>query len=240
MSYPGAAEAAESRALLSQALEALQEDPNVPEDVMNVASNIAAAVGALFEAERASSEVDGKASIKHAMGSLSQTLALLQEVSGTHKGITTATESLAKVMSKLYPLASAPSIRPSMQPSVAPGEPAEPPARKSAPGEREQLEANVGATTESNFFVGFSGDISEGGVFVATYLTLPLQAKVDVLVTLPGGFESRIPGTVRFVRDPMDMDSEPGIGVGFDRLEAQARELILRFIRKRPPLFFDT
>lgn len=237
MSYPGAAEAAESRALLSKALEALQEDPDIPEDVMNVASNIAAAVGALFEAERASSAVDGKASIKHAMGSLSQTLALLQDVSGGHKGIGTATETLAKVMSKLYPLASAPSLMPSQRASAAP-QPA-PEARVSVPGERQQLEANVGATTESNFFVGFSGDISEGGVFVATYLTLPLQAKVEVLVTLPGGFESRIPGTVRFVRDPMDMDSEPGIGVGFDRLDKQPRELILRFIRKRPPLFFD-
>jgi uncharacterized protein (TIGR02266 family) len=97
----------------------------------------------------------------------------------------------------------------------------------------------VGATTESNFFVGFSGDISEGGVFVATYLTLDVGAKVEVLVTLPGGFEKKIPGTVRFVRDPMDMDSEPGIGVRFDRLDEEARELILRFIRKRPPLFYD-
>jgi len=233
MTYPGAAAAAESRELLGTALEALQADPNVPEDVMNVASNIAAAVGALFEAERASSEVDGKASIKHAMGSLSQTMALLQDVGANHSGVTVATEKLAEVMGKLYPLASVPSVRPSARPSM-------PPERVSVPGSREQLEANVGATTESNFFVGFSGEISEGGVFVATYLTLPLEAKVDVLVTLPGGYESRIPGTVRFVRDPMDMDSEPGIGVAFDRLGAEARELILRFIRKRPPLFFDT
>ncbi|MDD9944362.1 MAG: PilZ domain-containing protein [Myxococcales bacterium] len=231
MPYPGAAAAAQSRELLGTALEALQKDPEVPEDVMTVASNIASAVGALFEAERASSEVDGKASIKHAMGSLSQTMALLQDVGTDHSGVSVATEKLAEVMGKLYPLASAPSVRPS-RPSEAP--------RTSIPGTREQLEANVGATTESNFFVGFSGDISEGGVFVATYLTLPLDAKVDVLVTLPGGYESRIPGTVRFVRDPMDMDSEPGIGVAFDRLEAEARDLILRFIRKRPPLFFDT
>jgi hypothetical protein len=44
---------------------------------------------------------------------------------------------------------------------------------------------------------------------------------------------------VLFVRDPMDMDSEPGIGARFDGLSQQSRELILRFIRKRPPLFFD-
>ena len=233
MTYPGAAEAAQSRELLSKALEALQSEPNLPEDVMNVTSNIAAAVGALFEAEKASSEVDGKASIRHAMGSLSQTMALLQDVSGRHKGVSVATEKLAEVMGKLYPLATTPSVRPSAPPSSSH------PPRPSIPGSRESLEANVGATTESNFFVGFSGDISEGGVFVATYLTLPLDTKVEVLVTLPGGFESKIPGTVRFVRDPMDMDSEPGIGVGFDRLGQEARELILRFIRKRPPLFFD-
>ena len=87
--------------------------------------------------------------------------------------------------------------------------------------------------------MGFSGDIGEGGVFVATYLSLAVGARVEVLVTLPGGFEKLLPGTVRFVRDPMDMESEPGIGVRFDRLDDEARELILRFIRKRPPLFYD-
>jgi uncharacterized protein (TIGR02266 family) len=107
------------------------------------------------------------------------------------------------------------------------------------PGPRERLEANVGATTESNFYVGFSGDISDGGVFVATYVTLAIGAAVDVLVTLPGGFESTIAGTVRFVRDPMDMESEPGVGVRFHKLTAEQRELILRFIRKRPPVFYD-
>jgi uncharacterized protein (TIGR02266 family) len=249
MSYQGAATVAESRELLGGALEELQKDPNLPDDVMNVAQNIAQAVGALFEAERASSDVDGKASVKHAMGSLSQTMALLQDVDGNHAGIDAATATLANVMSKLYPLAQQPSLRPGTSPGTqqaaqsipaAASVPAE--ARRAPsvpPDEREQLEANVGATTESNFFVGFSGDIGDGGVFVATYLTLPLGTRCSVLVTLPGGFEKTIPGTVRFVRDPMDMESEPGIGVKFDELDKEARELILRFIRKRPPLFFD-
>lgn len=232
MTYPGAAAAAESRVLLGSALEALQQDPKIPQDVMQVAENIASAVGALFEAEQASSDVDGKSSVKHAMGSLSQTMALLQDVKASQPGVATATHSIAEALSKLYPLASAPSLRPQAQQSDLP-------VRASEPGAREQLEANVGATTESNFFVGFSGDISEGGVFVATYLTLELGAKVDVLVTLPGGYAQNIPGSVRFVRDPMDMDSEPGIGVSFDSLGSEARELILRFVRKRPPLFFD-
>jgi hypothetical protein len=39
----------------------------------------------------------------------------------------------------------------------------------------------------------------------------------------------------------MDMTSgaEPGMGIAFDGLEKDSRELILRFIRKRPPMFYD-
>jgi uncharacterized protein (TIGR02266 family) len=253
MTYAGAAVAAESRALLGAALEALQQDPNIPAEVLSVAENIAKAIGALFEAERASSDLDGKSSVKHAMGSLSQTMALLQDVKSDHDGIAIATKSLAQVMSKLFPLAQQPTMRPSAPSYVPSGTPvgappaprvpadAHPaPARVSiAHGPREKLEANVGATTESNFFVGFSGEISEGGVFIATYATLAIGALAEVLVTLPGGYNSTIPGIVRFVRDPMDMDSEPGVGVRFERLTDEQRELILRFIRKRAPMFYD-
>jgi uncharacterized protein (TIGR02266 family) len=265
MTYSGATQAAESRALLGTALEALQKDPKVPKDVLAVAENLAGAVGALFEAEKASSDVDGKSSVKHAMGSLSQTMALLQDVKSDHEGILIATKALAQVMSKLYPLATVPTIRPSAPaphiitptqvanaPTVAAAPAAAParivtapkvaavaPTRPAKTGPREKLEANVGATTESNFFVGFSGEISEGGVFIATYATFPVGTLVEMLVTLPGGYASTILGSVRFVRDPMDMDSEPGIGVKFDSLTAEQRELVLRFIRKRPPLFYD-
>jgi uncharacterized protein (TIGR02266 family) len=262
MVYAGAAQAAESRKLLGSALEALQKDPNIPKDVLAIAENIAGAVGALFEAEKATSDLDGKASVKHAMGSLSQTMALLQDVKISHAGITEATNALAQVMSKLYPLAQVPTMRPSnpaIAKTVATSGPAaaaptsakaaaalgsvRPAAAKPAKavdrGPREKLEANVGATTESNFFVGFSGEISEGGVFIATYTTLSVGAAVEVLVTLPGNYQFTVPGEVRFVRDPMDMDSEPGIGVGFESLPNEHRELILRFVRKRPPIFFD-
>ena len=270
MTYAGAAQAAESRKLLGSALEALQKDPNVPKDVLVIAENIAGAVGALFEAEKATSDLDGKASVKHAMGSLSQTMALLQDVKINHDGITAATQALAQVMSKLYPLAQVPTVRPgavsvgalgtaktvaiapgTLPNAAAPAAAAAPTPAKEAPkaapaaakpvasGPREKLEANVGATTESNFFVGFSGEIAEGGVFIATYATFPLGALVEVLVTLPGNYQFTVPGVVRFVRDPMDMDSEPGIGVRFESLPHEPRELILRFVRKRPPLFYD-
>ena len=278
MTYSGAATASSSREQLGKALEALQQDPNIPDDVMAVAQNIAQAVGALFEAEKASSEPDGKSSVKAALGNLSQTLALLQDVKSEHAGVGVATEAIAQTMSKLYPLTTVPSrMAPPItdadktleDPKVpkAAGVPAEaqsfsqPPQQQPAPepvdhqrmsmpkvapkpsGAREKIEANIGATTESNFFVGFSGEISQGGVFLATYEVLAKDTSVNVLVTLPGNFEFRVDGWVRFVRDPFDLNSddgaEPGMGVQFENLPQDARELVLRFIRKRPPMFFD-
>lgn len=342
MSYSAQAQAKEARERLGKALAALQEDPNIPPDVMAVASNIAQAVGALFEAERASTEPDGKASVRSALGSLSQTLALLQDVRSQHRGIEVATEVIAKSMSTLYPLTTVPSKAPSRGPNptmmaggmqpVAPRAPRAPemfdhppaappapqiytppppppaapypapaapnpfaapqaqpvayaqtaplpqhpvpapvqppvPARpSSAPppplaqarshsrpppapapdyrghaAPREHVEVNIGATTESNFYVGFSGEVSEGGVFLSTYEVLDQGTRVHMLVTLPGGFEFQQDGYVRFVRDPMDFSaaSEPGIGVQFEGLSPQNRDLVLRFVRKRPPMFYD-
>ncbi len=276
MTYSGATKAREARESLGQALEALQQDANIPPDVMAVAQNIAQSVGALFEAERASSEPDGKASVKAALGSLSQTLALLQDVRSGHGGVTTATEVLAKTMSLLFPLTTVPSRMPPAHEAAVPhippaaavpqasdlgsiGQttvshaPGRPSPAASTPqggsirvappvtGPRVKIEANIGATTESNFYVGFSGEVSNGGVFLATYEVLKLGTHVRALVTLPGNFEFEVDGWVRFVRDPMDLNTEadPGMGIQFEQLSADARELVLRFIRKRAPLFFD-
>ena len=78
-------------------------------------------------------------------------------------------------------------------------------------------------------------------MFLATYEVLPKDTSVTMLVTLPGGFEFEVDGYVRFVRDPMDFasESEPGMGIQFEDLGGEARELVLRFIRKRPPMFYD-
>ncbi len=317
MGYSSAGEARQAREALGKALEALQKDADIPKEVLGIAQNIARSVGALFEAEYASTEVDGKTCVKSALGTLSQTLALLQDVKSEHAGIQTATESIADVISILFPLTNKPSVRPessssaapprstptsapptssappssrpvSNPPSVAP--PSKPPpirppssrppsirpasnrpvsnrplssrpssarpvSRVPAPiptsmlpppapipmGDRRRIEANLGATTQSNFYVGFSGEIAHGGVFLATYETLPKDTSVTMLVTLPGGLEFECDGYVRFVRDPLDFasESEPGIGIQFEDLSDDARDLVLRFVGKRPPIFYD-
>ena len=257
MSYSGASQAKSARESLGQALEALQSDSNIPQDVLTVAQNCAQAVGALFDAENAKDETSGKAAVRNALGSLSQTLALLQDVRSQHSGISIATEAIAKVMSQLFPLTAQPSKAPAASPeATAKGAFSIPPAARvpgDAPrtslrpapapynGPRANMEANIGATTASNFFVGFSGEISEGGVFIATYNILDRDAPVAVLITLPGGFETTINGRVRWSRDPLNFDdeAEPGVGVQFETLQNDTRELILRFIRKRAPIFYD-
>jgi uncharacterized protein (TIGR02266 family) len=214
----------------------LQEDPRTPPDVMSVAQNIAHAVGALFDAEQAPDDRAGKLCVRNALGSLSQTMALLQDVKSGHRGVIAATASIAGAMSRLHPLTAVPSTAPprSMPPPAAAGAPV-------ALGRRTDVEANVGASSETNFYVGFSGEIAEGGVFVATYNTLEVGSLATLTVTLPGGYEFRVPGQVHFVRDPMDMsdDSEPGMGVKFEQLASEHRDLILRFVRKRAPMFYD-
>lgn len=345
MGYSSAGEARQAREALGKALEALQQDEAVPKEVLGIIQNVAKSVGALFEAEYASTEPDGKTCVKNALGTLSQTLALLQDVKSEHSGVQSATESIADVISILFPLTNKPSVRPDAPsqrpaasaapssvppsnrpaPSAAPSSvprsnrpapiappssvppssravasaapssvspaasavaPSVPPvsvpapairvARSSIPpsdrpsdrplsarplsaapapiptsmlpppapiptGARRPVEANLGATTQSNFYVGFSGEIAHGGVFLATYEALPKDTSVSMLVTLPGGFEFECDGYVRFVRDPMDFmsESEPGMGIQFEGLSDEARELVLRFIRKRPPIFYD-
>lgn len=116
-----------------------------------------------------------------------------------------------------------------------------PPPAPVATGERRRIEANLGATTQSNFYVGFTGEIAHGGVFLATYEALAKDTSVSMLVTLPGGFEFECDGYVRFVRDPLDFasESEPGMGIQFEELSDEARDLALRFVRQRPPMFYD-
>jgi uncharacterized protein (TIGR02266 family) len=116
-----------------------------------------------------------------------------------------------------------------------------PPPAPVPTGARQRIEANLGAATQSNFYVGFSGEIAHGGVFLATYETLPKDTSVSMLVTLPGGFEFECDGYVRFVRDPLDFtsESEPGMGIQFEDLSSEARDLVLRFVRNRPPIFYD-
>jgi uncharacterized protein (TIGR02266 family) len=119
------------------------------------------------------------------------------------------------------------------QPSPNPAE------RRTAP--RVGLCVEVGMQTDSNFYTGFTEDISEGGLFVATYKLLPAGSEIALTLTLPDGAEFRVTAVVRWVRDPRDPNSDmrPGMGVQFVNLEPQDHETIRTFIKMRDPMFFE-
>ena len=107
--------------------------------------------------------------------------------------------------------------------------------------ERVNFEVEVGVYSESNFYAGFTSDISAGGLFVATYDLRPIGSVVKIEFTLPDGYEVKVEGEVRWVKDPIDGDSDgsPGMGVKFEALSEDDLRAIEEFVANRDPLFHE-
>jgi len=98
----------------------------------------------------------------------------------------------------------------------------------------------MGVYSDSNFYAGFSRDVSEGGIYVATYDLLPIGALVEVEFFLPGGHEIRCKGEVRWVKDPVDNEEmKPGMGIRFIDLPDDGLEAIQEFVANREPIFHE-
>lgn len=133
-----------------------------------------------------------------------------------------------------------PAARGAPAPAPAPTPKAAPPGMAARSHSRVRLQAAISLGSDSNFFTGFSTDISEGGVFVATVDTVPRGTTVDLDFTLPGGRPLKASGVVRWMREPNDHMPElmPGVGVQFQELAPEVASQISDFVRKREPLFF--
>ena len=106
---------------------------------------------------------------------------------------------------------------------------------------RRHLEVGIGFHSDSNFYTGFSGDISTGGIFVATYDLLPVGTQLTVSFWLPDGMQITTRGRVAWVRepDPEHPEVPPGMGVAFEELPLEAKAAVERFLRHREPMFHD-
>jgi uncharacterized protein (TIGR02266 family) len=105
---------------------------------------------------------------------------------------------------------------------------------------RVAMQTQVDLASDSNFFTGFSTNISEGGLFVATVNVLPTGTPVDVSFTLPAGRRLTVKGEVRWTREINDRtpDVFPGVGVRFTELDPAVVSQIKAFVQQREPLFF--
>jgi uncharacterized protein (TIGR02266 family) len=103
------------------------------------------------------------------------------------------------------------------------------------------LEVPVDIESENNFYAGITGDVSEGGVFVATHAAPPADTAVMILLTLPGHEPLELPGVVRWIRSPQAAGDglPPGCGVKWLELPEQGRSAIARFVEEREPIFFE-
>ena len=241
MAFPAQGPAKQAREILSAALQALQEDASAVQHAGAVTAHIAQAVGALFGVERvAPDDPAALAGVKAAMDHLSRTLAALQEVATQSRGVTFATESVAKTLALLYTVGKAQeraSMPQGAKPAHAVREPVPHPGRKQA---RVALDADIGFQSDTNFYTGFSEDLSDGGLFIATYNLLAVGADVTINFTLPDGHLVVAKGKVTWVRDFNETtpDVAPGIGVQFEGLTETDMKSIHSFLRKRAPMFY--
>jgi uncharacterized protein (TIGR02266 family) len=105
---------------------------------------------------------------------------------------------------------------------------------------RIEVKLDVSIDSESNFYAGFTEDMQECGVFVATFAPLSIGSTVDLWISLPHSAPIRASGTVRWQRPYSEVNEMvSGMGIRFDRLSAEDTARIHEFAQNRAPMFFD-
>jgi uncharacterized protein (TIGR02266 family) len=250
----------------------LMQDVDAVAGAQGATAHLAAAVRALFEAERGGG--GDPRPVARAMDRLRSALGPMQDACRDRPQLEPATAAIARTLAMLFPLlaqlraAEAPAEEPvplvmraprgeveeplpltARRPAVAAEEPlplVAPRAPKAAGRERRvavrrEVEVEIGIQSDTNFYTGFSSDISSGGIFVATYDVPTIGTAVNVNFSLPRGPVMSIDGTVRWIRDLSALDPEaiPGMGVEFGALAPEQAAAINAYIAVRQPIFYE-
>lgn len=104
---------------------------------------------------------------------------------------------------------------------------------------RRCCEIELEFTEDTHFYAGLTQDISQGGVFIATYNLLPVGSRLELEFELPNGTHVKASGQVRWLRENPLSGARPGMGVAFSDLSEAALCAIDQFCRERPPLYMD-
>jgi uncharacterized protein (TIGR02266 family) len=221
----------------------LQADDAARAAIEPLARNVSKAVRQLFAAE--TRDAPGiLESMGNAIELLRQALAAAQDETALAP-VYEAAASLAASLTILHPARE--ELARSLEEAPEDEEPVIPLGRRRKvdderrSGERVEIEAVIGFHTETNFFTGFSGDLSDGGLFIATWDLLPVGSDLTLSFVLPEGRQIRARARVSWVREPprsSDESHEPGMGVVFRDLGEADKAAVMRFIRVRAPLFY--
>ena len=107
---------------------------------------------------------------------------------------------------------------------------------------RHAYETEINLETGSQFFTGFTRDLSAGGLFIATHQILPLGSTLRVKFGVPEiKKQFDIEATVCWVKKYRDdaPDQTPGMGVRFENVSPEDKEVITDYISTRDTLFYD-
>jgi uncharacterized protein (TIGR02266 family) len=103
-------------------------------------------------------------------------------------------------------------------------------------------QVQVDLRSANNFFTGFSENISEGGLFVATEAPHPIGTVIEVTLTVMGGEPMTLRGEIAWIR-PVNARGglPPGFGLRFLGLEEGEQSSLQTFVdsKVKDTLFFD-
>ncbi len=106
---------------------------------------------------------------------------------------------------------------------------------------RLSLAVDVSLNTEHNFYMGLTENLSEGGLFIATFDSVPIGTRLELTLNLPGMAPIRTQAEVRWQREHSEYtaDMAPGIGVRFLALTEPQQTAIRSFLTQRDPILFE-
>lgn len=235
-----------ARESLGIALGQTQDIGNIDLDVDSISRSLARSVKSLYQAE-AEGLLDSRL-VGEAMDHLRDILQSMQDVTVSDSGLDAAIATVAKVLAILYPVYKAlpeagvcQIVRESVLPSPSRLESGQYDFDERREYPRMAIEAHIGFQSETNFYTGFSMDISSGGLFVATYNVPSLGTKVNLNFKLPSGPLMSLDGEVRWIREYNEItpDITPGIGVKFEALSPEETDQINAYINTTTPLFYE-
>ena len=245
-----------AREALGEALGMVQDVQNSALDLGEMTASLAGSVRALFAAQNAN--LKDSFYIGQAMDHLRDILQKMQDVLSQEPQIEEAASTVAKILAILFPVFKAlpepVDLNKKIDNEAANAQTGPNPALNSfhhprpsdeiserRSSRRVSIEADIGFASESNFFTGFSMDISSGGLFVATYDMPELGTPVALNFKLPNGPVLSVEGVVRWIREHNELtpDVAPGIGIKFENLSDADAATINRYMTDTPPLFYD-
>lgn len=220
-------------------LEACQADPSLSTKLEVLTQTLAQAQGKLFPATKL--EPTAPAAIdmmRRGMEFLAQALKTLQDIDSDSPAVGTAAKSIALSLKALHPAVQNAKEQ-AAKLSVPP--PAKGDAKESSLPASVNVNTMLNMNTDHQFYNGFSENIEEGGIFVATFDPKPIDSKVIINFKLPGGRPVTARGIVHWVREynQLTPDVPPGMGVKFTDLLPEDKKAIEQYVKQRAPMFYD-